>query len=107
MSKKNFSVFVLCCLVFSSCVKPNRPHTNETASKAVEARAGQIFAQHAVYNPEMTAEMGIEADDATYATGIFMLLNPTLEKLKDLSEMEHILIYYNQLGQVIIDIKGR
>jgi len=42
-----------------------------------------------------------------YATGIFKLLNPTMEKLKNLSEMENVLIYYNQLGQVFIDIKGR
>jgi hypothetical protein len=97
---------VLCCFIVVSCAKPNRPHISETFSRTVEARAGQKFAQYAVYNPEMTAEMGIEAEDVLYATGIFILMNPTLEKLKNLSTLEHVLIYYNRLGQVIIDVKG-
>ena len=107
MNKGILVSLVICCLLASSCGSQSKPHISETMSKTVDARAGQNYVQYAVYNPVLSVEASIEAEDVEYATGIFLLLNATEEKLKRLSDIEFASLYYNQLGQVIIEIKGR
>ena len=100
-------LLALCCLSLASCGESAKPYISEAKSKTVEARAGLDYAEYAVYNPAMSSDSGIEAADVEFATGTFRLLNPTVEKLKGLSDIDYVTLYYNQYGQVIIEIKGR
>lgn len=107
MTKKILFLLALCCLILASCAKQGKPYISEVKSKTVEARAGQEFEQYAVYSPELTAKVGIEFEDIDYAVGTYRLINPTLDKLKSLSENDMVTLYYNQIGQVFIEIKVR
>ena len=107
MIRKKFILLVLFCLSLSACSKPVSPYIGESKSKIIEARLGQDYAEYALYNPIMSAEMGIEIDDIEYAIGTFRLLNPTIDKLESLTELDYITLYYNQYGQVIIEIKEK
>lgn len=100
-------LLIFCFLLFSSCSKQSVPFVNEARAKSVDARAGQSYAQYAVYNPAFTADAGIEAMDVEFAKGLFVLLNPSEENLRILSETEYVSIYYNRLGQVLVEIKGK
>lgn len=93
--------------MLASCTTQSKSYLNEAKSKPVEARAGQEFSQYALYSPELTATLGIEAEDIFYAAGTFRLLNPTLAKLESLSNNKNITLYYNQAGHVIIEIKDK
>lgn len=107
MTKKLFLFLVLSLIILTSCAKQDNPYTNEVRSKPVMARSGQNFSPYALYNPEITASAGIEAEDVDYATGIFELINPTIDKLEKLTANENVMLYYNQTGQIIIEIKGK
>lgn len=107
MIKKTLLLLVLSCLILTSCTKQGKTYISEVRSKPVVARAGQEYSLYALYNPELTAIAGIEADDVDYAVGTFKLINPTIDKLESLTENENITLYYNQTGQIIIEIKRK
>ena len=81
MNKKRIVLISLCCLALAACSNQSGPYLSEARPKTVDARAGQDFAQYAVYNPIISADAGIEVEDVEFAagTGTYRLMNPTVE----------------------------